>query len=214
MAFRLKETTYTPKSLHLNQNTLFIPDNKPNIRPVFVLLILIALINISSSIYVNFFSIYVQDELNQSISFLALANSIATLLGVFATYFIGRSANMFKRKSFVLLASFLYTLFPLTLFLINNPVIVFILYCVPFYAILFVLAPVIISENSLESRRGQIMGFYIGSQYFGLLIGTVLGGILAAINNVISPNFLVGTVIGFLSITICLFFFEETSNEI
>ena len=61
--------------------------------------------------------------------------------------------------------------------------------------------------------RGQVMGLYIGSQYFGLMIGTMIGGILASINNIVSPNFLVGTLIGFFSILICLFFFEEASDE-
>ena len=58
------------------------------------------------------------------------------------------------------------------------------------------------------------MGYYIGSQYVGLMIGTVSGGIIAAIYDAVSPNFLVGTLIGFLSIIICLFFFEEKSNEV
>ncbi|MFX1508266.1 MAG: MFS transporter [Promethearchaeota archaeon] len=215
LVFKLKETTYTNKTNHLRvQNHINTSESKSQIRTVFVLLVLITLINISSSIYVNFFTIYVQDELNQDISFVALANSIATLLGVFTTYYIGRYADMFNRKTFVLLASLLYTLFPLALFLMNNPVVVFILYCFPFYSILFVLAPVIISENSLESRRGQVMGFYIGSQYLGLMIGTVSGGVLATINDFVSPNFLVGTLIGFLSVIICLFFFEKTSNEV
>ncbi|MFW9905584.1 MAG: MFS transporter [Candidatus Thorarchaeota archaeon] len=215
LAFRLNETSFTNKTTHLQvKNPIDISERNPQIRHIFVLLVIIVLINVSSSIYGNFFSIYIQDELNQDISFFALANSIATLLGVFTTYFIGRYADMLSRKTFVLLASLLYTLFPLALFLIKNPIVVFILYCLPFYSILFVLAPVIISENSFESRRGQVMGFYIGSQYIGLMTGTVSGGILAAINDVVSPNFLVGTLIGFLSVIICLFFFKKTSNEV
>ncbi|MFX0124201.1 MAG: MFS transporter [Candidatus Hodarchaeota archaeon] len=218
LSFGLKETTSINKFqvniFNSNPRNIFTSEKKTLVRPVFILLILIAFINISSSIYVNFFTIYVQDELNQDISFIALANSIATLLGVFATYYVGKFANMFKRKTFVLLATFLYTIFPLSIFLFRNPVIIFILYCLPFYAILFVMAPVIISENSLESGRGQVMGLYIGSQYFGLMVGTIMGGVLAAINNIVRPNFLAGTIIGFFSILICLFFFEETSDEV
>jgi len=217
-AFRLKETTSTSMiqanisysnpngSVSLKRNVIF--------RPVFILLIIIALINISTSIYVNFFSIYVQDELHQDMSFIALANSIATLLGVFATYYIGEFVNVLKRKTFVLLATFLYTFFPLFIFLLNSPAVIFILYCLPYYAILFVLAPVIISEKSLESGRGQVMGLYTGSQYLGLMIGTMIGGILATINNIVRPNFIAGTIIGFCSILICLFFFKEASNDL
>ncbi|UCG03281.1 MAG: MFS transporter [Candidatus Heimdallarchaeota archaeon] len=217
-AFKLKETTYTNRSQtnisHSNVGQTSTSEIKPPMKPILILLVLIALINSSSSIYVNFFSIFIQDELNQNISFIALANSIATLFGVFVTYFVGKSANMFKRKPFVLLATFLYTLFPLSIFLLRDPLIIFILYCLPFYAILFVIAPVFISENSLESGRGQIMGLYIGSQYFGLLIGTMMGAFLAAANDIVSPNFLGGTLIGLFSIFICFFFFEEASDEV
>lgn len=215
LAFRLKETTKLKPNVSLSDSRkVFTSEKKTNLRPVFILLILIVLINISSSIYVNFFTIFVQDELNLDISFIALGNSIATLFGVFATYFVGKSAHMFKKKTFVLLATILYTIFPFSIFLFRNPIFIFILYCLPFYAILFVIAPVFISENSLESDRGQAMGLYIGSQYFGLMVGTIVGGILASLNNIVSPNFLAGTFIGFLSILVCLLFFEEASDEV
>lgn len=217
-AFQLKETTSTnniKNNISLSDSTIvFTSEKKPSMRPVIILLVLIALINISSSIYVNFFTIYVQEELKQDISFIALGNSIATFLGIFLTYFIGKFAHMFKRRLFVLIATILYTLFPFFIFLFENPVFIFILYCLPFYAILFVIAPVFISEKTLESGRGQIMGLYIGSQYFGLMLGTIIGGILASINDVVRPNFLAGTLIGFIGILICLFFFEKASDEV
>ena len=217
-SFKLKETT-TPNMVQTNisySNPIgsVSQERSSLFRPIIILLVIIALINISTSIYVNFFTIYVQDELNQDMSFIALANSIATLLGVFATYYIGRFVNALKRKTFVLLATFLYTLFPLSIFILNSPVVIFILYCLPYYAILFVLAPVILSEKSLESGRGQVMGLYTGSQYFGLMVGTMIGGILAAINNIIRPNFIAGTIIGLCSILICFFFFKEVSNDV
>jgi len=218
LAFRLKETTSTrmiqTNILFSNPNDNVFLEKSALFRPVFVFLVIVTLTHISTSIYVNFFSIYVQDELNYDMSFIALANSIATLLGGFATYSIGRFVNVLQRKTFVLLATFLYTIFPLSIFLLNSPVVIFILYCLPYYAILFVLAPVILSEKSLESGRGQVMGLYTGSQYFGLMVGTIIGGILAAINNIVRPNFIAGTIIGFCSILVCLFFFKEASNNV
>ena len=217
-AFRLKEAPSSVNDPSIynalsNSKSPFSPETSSSLRPVFVLFVLIALINMSSSTYVNFFSIFVQDELKHNISFIAIANSIATLLGAFATYFVGRGVNKLKRKYLVLLASILYTVFPLCIFVFRDPIVIFILYCLPFYAILFVLAPIYISENSLESRRGQVMGLYVGSQYFGLTVGTILGALIASTNGLVSPNFLVGSLIGFIAIIICFFYFKETSDQ-
>jgi predicted MFS family arabinose efflux permease len=57
------------------------------------------------------------------------------------------------------------------------------------------------------------MGLYVGSQYFGLTVGTILGAIIASINGLVSPNFLVGSLIGFFAIIICFFYFKETSEQ-
>ncbi|MFX0015258.1 MAG: MFS transporter [Promethearchaeota archaeon] len=218
-AFRLKETPLGILNIHAsicqsNQTTIVTQEINQPMRTVIVLFVIITLINISSSFYVNFFTIFVQDELNHNVSFIASANSIATLLGVFVTYFIGKIADNFqKKKPFILFATILYTLFPLFIYILRDPMIIFLLYCLPFYAILFVIAPIFISENSLETRRGQVMGYYIGSQYFGLTLGTIGGGILASITGLVSPNFLAGAFIGLLGIVICLFMFRESSED-
>lgn len=193
------------KSIHSNTNS--------SMKPVFILLVIITLINISSSSYTNFFTIYVQDELQQDISFIAVANSIATLFGVIATYIVGKIANMLKKKYFVLTASVLYTLFPLSIYIFREPSFIFLVYCLPFYSILFVIVPIFISEYSVESERGQVMGLYIGSQYVGLMVGTLGGAVLASITSLVSYNFLIGTFIGFLGVLISIFLFNESSEE-
>ncbi|UCE14363.1 MAG: MFS transporter [Candidatus Heimdallarchaeota archaeon] len=188
-------------------------DIKASMKPVFVLLVIVTLINISSSSYTNFFTIFVQDELKQDISFIAVANSIATLFGVLATYLVGKIANMFEKKYFISIATVVYTLFPLSIYIFRDPSFIFLVYCLPFYSILFVIAPIVISENSVETERGRAMGLYVGSQYAGLMIGTLGGAVLASITSLVSYNFLVGTFIGFLGIMISVFLYNGSFEE-
>ncbi|MFX0150203.1 MAG: MFS transporter, partial [Candidatus Hodarchaeota archaeon] len=118
-----------------------------------------------------------------------------------------------NRKPLVILALILYPLLPLGVLILINPIFVFILYCIPVYSIFFVLIPVILSENSPNSERGRLMGYYSASQNVAFSIGTFFGAIFASINGVIRPNFLVAVLFGLFGLIIGVFFFEDPSSE-
>ncbi|MFX1283748.1 MAG: MFS transporter [Promethearchaeota archaeon] len=219
IAFKLNElrkdssiNSHSPSKID-TISTLEIPINS-SMRPIFLLLTLFMFSQIANSVVISYFAIFVEDELKANVSLVAVVNSIATFLGVFATYYVGKMVKIFRKKHLVLLALGLYTILPFISYIINNSLFILCIYCIPLYAIFFVLIPVFISENSPESRRGESMGFYSSFQYIGLAIGTLVGGFFASITGLVRQNFLFGAFVGFFAILICLLFFKEPTNEI
>ena len=218
MALKLKEVS-SIDSNSLSEVATTISTSKfsfeinSSMKPVFILLILFTLTQTANSVFVNFFGIFVEDELHENINWVAIVNSIATLLGVFATYIVGKVVKIYKRTYLVFLALILYTIVPFLTYIANNTVIIFTIYCIPVYAIFFVLVPVFISENTPESRRGQAMGFYSSFQYIGLAAGTLIGAFSASITGIIRPNFLIGACVGFIGVLLGILFFKEPDEE-
>ncbi len=190
-------------------------DSKYSLKSIYILLILVVLTQMANSLLAGFFAIFVVSELAYSIGWIALLNTLATLFGAIAALLIGRQADRISRKLMLLVASFLYTLFPIITYIFSDPLtpwtfpLALAIYAFPLYAIFFVLIPVFISENTPNSHRGTIMGLYTSSQYLGQAIGIMLGAYLASINGIIRPNFLLSTFIGMVAIIICLIFFKE-----
>lgn len=219
LALKLKEVTLIDSDAlsgtsSINSTTRFNFRIDPSMRPVFILLILLTLSQIANSVFISFFAIFVQDELFESINIVAVVNSIATLLGIFVTYMVGKTVNKYNKKHLVLLALVLYTIVPFLTYIVNNKAFTLSIYCIPIYAIFFVLIPVFISENTYEFRRGQAMGFYSSFQYVGLAVGTLIGAFFASNTGIVRPNLLVGACVGFLSIILCIVFFKESSDTI
>ncbi len=179
--------------------------------PILILLITVTIINASNSLYMNFFAIFVEFELFLPINSVAIMNAIATIIGVFATYFIGWLNDILpSRKGLVAFAALLYSLLPFfSFFLIQYPIIILLSYCIPAYSILFVTAPIIISENTVGDVRGRSMGNYNSAQYLGLSIGSAMGSLLTHVNNKVHPNFLIAALIGFIGFFIVLIKFKD-----
>jgi MFS family permease len=218
LAFRLKDPTLNfNESIH---HPAQISDSIPLIKeewdklPVYLLLFLFVITQITNSFFVSFFAIFIEFELKQSVSWVGIVNTVATLLGIGGTYLVGKIVQKIKnKKPLVVLALILYPLLPFCVFMILNPILVFALYSIPVYSIFFVLIPVFLSENSLKSERGRLMGFYSSSQYIGLSIGTIIGALLASYNGVVKPNFLIAALIGLLGLMIGVIFFKDPSQE-
>ena len=218
LAFKLKEVSSIDSNFSSKVTTTISTSRfsfriNSSMRPLFVLLVLVTLTQIANSVFVSFFAIFVEDELFESVNWVAIVNSVATLLGIFATFIVGKIVKNYKRKYLVLLALALYTIVPFLTYITNNTVLILALYSIPVYAIFFVLIPVFISENTPESQRGQAMGFYSSFQYLGLAVGTLTGAFLASITGFIRPNFFVGACVGFLGFLLGLLFFKEPSEE-
>jgi len=190
-----------------------------SLRPILILLLIVLFTNITNSLFLSFFAIFVKKDLGLEWSTIALVNTLATLIGIFTTYAVGRLAERYRKKNLILIALVFYFLLPFGTFLLSNSInslnslLILILYSIPLYSIFFVIVPVFIAENTPESRRGQAMGLYTSSQYLGMTLGTVAGAYLATINGIIRPNFFAASIIAIFSIFIGLFLFKESDNE-
>ena len=182
------------------------------IKPIFVILVLVLFTQTSNSLYVGFFAIFIENELGKSVNWVAIVNSTATILGIAATYFIGKLlAKRFPKKHIIIFGLLIYFLLPFLTFIFSmEPSIVFALYSIPAYAVFFVVVPVIITENTIDENRGFSMGMYSSFMFFGQAIGTLSGALIAANTGIIRYNFFLSAVIALVAIFVCLFFYKET----
>ncbi|MHA2248337.1 MAG: MFS transporter [Candidatus Hodarchaeales archaeon] len=219
LAFKLKEVSLfdsnsSSKATTTISTSRFSFQINSSMKPVFILLVLFTLTQIANSVFASFFAIFVEGELNESINWVGIVNSVATLLGIFATFIVGKIVKNYKRKYLVLFALGLYTIVPFITYITNNTVLILALYSIPVYAIFFVVVPVFISENTLESQRGQAMGFYSSFTYLGLAIGTLSGAFLAYFTGYIRPNFFLGACVGFLAFLLGYLFFKDPLKKL
>ncbi len=189
------------------------------LKPIMILLLIVLFTNVTNSLFLGFFAIFVEKDLGLERSTIALVNTLATLIGIFTTYAVGRLVERYRKKNLILIALAFYFFLPFGTFLLSNSInslnslLILLLYSIPLYSVLFVIVPVFIAENTPESRRGQAMGLYTSSQYLGMTIGTDAGAYLATINGIIRPNFFAASIIAIFSILIGLFLFKESDNE-
>ncbi|MFX0086714.1 MAG: MFS transporter, partial [Candidatus Hodarchaeota archaeon] len=81
-----------------------INNNFHSMKPIFILLLLVTLTQVTNSLYISFFAIFIEKELMQPRSRVALVNTLATLIGIFGTYAVGRLLERYKKKSLILVA--------------------------------------------------------------------------------------------------------------
>ncbi|MHA1215556.1 MAG: MFS transporter [Candidatus Hodarchaeales archaeon] len=191
----------------------FSPKNVYSLNKiVIIMLVLVIITQMSNSVVLSFFAIFVENELHQTIGSVAIVNTIATIAGALSTYSIGHiNSRLLTKRPLFLFAGVLYTILPLISFVsIEYPIIILLIYTIPLYSIYFVTVPSFLSENSKDSARGEIMGYFGSSQYIGLAAGTLIGAFMASINNAIRPNFLIASFIGFLGLLIAFFYFKDS----
>ncbi|MHA2089014.1 MAG: MFS transporter, partial [Promethearchaeota archaeon] len=129
-----------------------------SMKPIFVLLLLIMLTQTTNSLYISFFAIFVEKELKQPKSMVALVNTIATTIGIFGTFAVGRLVDRYMKKNLIIIALAIYLLLPFLTFILSNEItplntiLILVLYSIPLYSIFFVVVPVFISENTPDSR--------------------------------------------------------------
>ncbi len=185
------------------------------LKPIAILLFLILLAQTSVSLYASFFTIFIEVELYQPVSRAAVANSIATLIGMVVSFFVGRKiTGGFSKKFLILIGLSIYFILPtLTYIFAENPFIVIALYCIPAYSILFVVAPVVISDNTPQKIRGLAMGLYSAGSFGGQALGTILSAYIADSLETIRYNFLVAGIIAFSGIILGILFFKDNIVE-
>ncbi|MHA1977150.1 MAG: MFS transporter [Candidatus Hodarchaeales archaeon] len=181
------------------------------LKPIAILLVLVLFTQTSVSLYSSFFTIFIDSELNQPVNLAAIANSVATIIGMGVSYTVGRLITRgFAKKRLILIGLTIYFVLPsITYLFASNPFIVISLYCIPAYSTFFVVAPVIISENTHMGIRGLAMGLYSAFTYGGQAIGTLISAYMADYFGIIRYNFLLAGTISFIGIIFALLFFKE-----
>ena len=76
-----------------------------------------------------------------------------------------------------------------------------------------VAGPVIITKYIPEHFRGTFMGMFAASQYLGMGIGAILGGVNAGIQQSVHANFGISALITVLLILITLFFLKNEKQQ-
>jgi MFS family permease len=191
---------------------------QPILKPIIVMLFLVLITQTTNSLYVGLFAIFIENELEQSVNWIAIINSTATIIGIVATFLVGKLlVRKFPKKHLINIGLWIYFLLPFLTFIFSNePLLVFSLYSIPAYATFFVVAPVIISENTLETHRGFSMGLYSAFMFCGQAIGTLIGAYIASNTGLIRYNFALSAALAFIAIFIGLFFYKDfnsTDNE-
>ena len=195
----------------MDHSTRKIPPFKA-IKPLLVILVLVLLTQTSNQLYVGFFAIFIENELGQNVNWVAIINSTATIIGIAATYLIGKLlVRKYPKKHIINIGLLIYFILPFFTFIFHNEaLIVFSLYSIPTYAVFFVIAPVFIAENTTEENRGFSMGLHSAFMFCGQALGTLGGAYFASVLNVIRYNFLVAAVLAFISIIMGILFFADT----
>jgi MFS family permease len=220
LAIKLKESSVIISKLDSANavDTNIENDNKSSQnrfkKSILVVLFISFIYMMSNSVYTSFFAIFVEYEMNQPVSWVGIVNTLATLFGIGGTYLVGKIAKQSKRKPLIVFALVLYTLIPFCIYLFADiPLMVFLIYCIPVYSIFFVLLPVLISEYTSESKRGQMMGLISSSQNLGIALGTLGGAFIASFYGFVQPNFLFATFVGFVGVIIGIILFHDPSTK-
>ena len=181
------------------------------LKPIAILLLLVLFTQISVSLYSSFFTIFIDSELNLPVNLAAIANSIATIIGMGVAYAVGKLITSgFPKKYVILIGLTIYFVLPtLTYLFADYPILVIALYCIPAYSTFFVVAPVVISENTHMGIRGLAMGLYSAFMYGGQAIGTLISAYIADYTGTIRYSFLLAGIIALIGIFIAIPFFKE-----
>jgi MFS family permease len=181
------------------------------LKSIVILLVLVLFVQTSVSLYTSFFTIFLEVELLQPVSYAAVANSIATLIGMVVSFLVGKKITRgFNKKVLILVGLSIYFILPtLTYIFAENALIVIALYCIPGYSIFFVVAPVVIADNTHRKIRGLAMGLYSACTFGGQALGTLISAYMADNLEVIRYNFFVAGIIAFIGIILAFLLFNE-----
>ena len=185
------------------------------LKPIAVLLLLVLFTQTSVALYTSFFTIFIESELNQPVNLAAVANSLATIIGMGASYLVGRLISAgFAKKRVLLIGLVIYFVLPtLTFIFATDPFIVLALYSIPAYSTFFVVVPVAISENTYTGTRGLAMGLYSAVTYSGQALGTLIGAYMADFSGIIRFNFLIAGSISLFGLLIGILFYKENLSK-
>ena len=181
---------------------------------VVTIIIVSSLVYFSGMLSTGFISIYLFNELQipNAASVWGFMNAATTIAGIVVAYAVGRFWHGKFRYS-VIYSILSFILLQLTFLIINDPLILFLVYCIPASVGIMIAAPEIITEIIPEEERGLAMGIVISTQNFALGLGAISGGTLGALTGTLKINFLVGTITCLVSLLIALLFIKNVKSR-
>ncbi|MFX0054545.1 MAG: MFS transporter [Promethearchaeota archaeon] len=141
------------------------------------LLVALSQIGIGSISFMH--AIIIVDELGGLALYVGLANSVATLIAVVVTGYIGKVVDRRGPVKILILAMLSYTVFGFAFALVSDPITATIMWALPIYPLASTAAFALASMISSEDERGRAMSLISGAQTTGTAIGPVVGGLFA-----------------------------------
>ncbi len=181
---------------------------------VIVLFIIASIQTFQGSFSGMFVSVYLISELGLPSSLLGLIFGIATLSGTFAAHYAGKIGEKRGYKGILLICFVGYLLVWITFhFAVNDTLFPALAYTLPIFVGLMVAGPVIITKYIPEHYRGTFMGMFAASQYLGLGMGAILGGVNAGIQQSVHANFGISASITVILILVTVFFLKIEKQQ-
>ncbi|MGY5872184.1 MAG: MFS transporter [Candidatus Thorarchaeota archaeon] len=143
------------------------------------LTVAVALSQIGMNAIGAFLAIMIVDELGGVTSFVGLSNSVATLIAVIITGYIGKIIDRRGPIKVLIIAYFSYTIFSFLFGLVTDPIIATIMWALPIYPLSSTATTALAAYISGEDERGRAMSLVYGAQNAGGWIGPIIGGIFA-----------------------------------
>ncbi|MFX0152662.1 MAG: MFS transporter [Candidatus Hodarchaeota archaeon] len=179
-------------------------------KVLIVIFVIAILSNFQGAISGTFITVYFLDELGAPAVLIGIIFGIITLSGTVASHFAGKIGEKrgFKEIMFI---CYLATLLVWGSFIISpdNYMLPAISYTLPTYVGLIVAGPALVADNITESRRGAFMGIFGACQYFGLAVGSIVGGIYAGIQGTFRYNFVISAFFALILIVIIALFVKN-----
>jgi MFS family permease len=143
------------------------------------LTLLVALSQIGMNAIAFMFAIIIVDELGGLPVFVGLSNSIATLIAVVITGYVGRIVDRRGPVKVLIVAMSSYVVFAFAFAIVTDPITATVMWALPIYPLSSTAAYALGSIMSGETERGRAMSLISGAQNSGSAFGPIVGGLFA-----------------------------------
>jgi len=126
-----------------------------------------------------FLAIMIVDELGGVTAFVGISNSVATLIAVIITGYVGKIIDRRGPIKVLIIAYSSYTIFSFLFGLVTDPIIATIMWALPIYPLSSTATAALAAFITGEDERGRAMSLVYGAQNAGGWIGPIIGGIFA-----------------------------------
>lgn len=143
------------------------------------LTVAVALSQIGMNTIGSFLAIMIVDELGGVTAFVGISNSVATLIAVVLTGYVGKIVDRRGPIKVLIVAYLSYTVFAIFFGLVRDPIIATIMWALPIYPLSSTATAALAAFITGEDERGRAMSLVYGAQNAGGWIGPIIGGIFA-----------------------------------